>query len=132
MFCFDAIACLTKRERKGLNAGIEEVNLESAVFDLTLLPDELIETWLPDLAVAIGGGITSAIRSGRGAVQFHPEANGFTILCRTYYHVQVASMEPEHDFARGYLKHSALGAHVPRSTQSPLIQSRSYRWAIRP
>jgi hypothetical protein len=45
---------LAKSERKGLNARIEELNLEGAVFDWTLLPDELIETWFPDLAVAIG------------------------------------------------------------------------------
>ena len=45
---------LAKSERKGLNARIEELNLEGAVFDWTLLPDELIESWFPDLAVAIG------------------------------------------------------------------------------
>ena len=45
---------LAKSERKGLNPRIEELNLEGAVFDWTLLPDELIETWFPDLAVAIG------------------------------------------------------------------------------
>jgi len=45
---------LAKSERKGLNPRIEELNLEGAVFDWTLLPDELIEPWFPDLAVAIG------------------------------------------------------------------------------
>ena len=104
---------LAKGERKCLKARIEKIDLKGAVSDLTLLSDELIETWLPDLAVAIGGGINAAIGSGRGTVQFHPKANGFTILRRTYYHVQVASMEPELNLTRRCLKQSALGAYDP-------------------
>jgi hypothetical protein len=52
---------LTKRERKSLNAGIEELNLKIAVFYSTLLPDELIEARLSYLAAAVRGGINSTI-----------------------------------------------------------------------
>ena len=71
---------LTKREDKGLSARIKEFNLKSPVFHMTLLPDELIETGLPDDACAAGSRIRSTIVAGRGAVQFHREAIGFASL----------------------------------------------------
>jgi hypothetical protein len=60
---------LTKCERKGLNAGIKEFDLESPVFYLTLLPDELIEAGLLSVAGAVSGGINSSIVAGHGAIQ---------------------------------------------------------------
>jgi hypothetical protein len=44
---------LTKREVKGVNARIEEFDLEGSVYDWTFLPDELIEPGLPTLADAV-------------------------------------------------------------------------------
>src|ERR1700722_9233250 len=70
-------------ERKGLNSRIKKFDLEGSVFDLTLLPDELIETGIPDLAGAVRGGIKSTIVAGRGAVQCHLKAHRLTILGRT-------------------------------------------------
>jgi hypothetical protein len=34
--------CLPKRERKGPNAGIEELNAKGPVINATFLPDELL------------------------------------------------------------------------------------------
>src|SRR5579863_8560339 len=76
-------ALLTERERKRLNAGIEEFDLESPVFYLALLPDELIETRLTNLAGAVRSGIDAAIFARRHTVHCHFEANGLTILRRT-------------------------------------------------
>jgi hypothetical protein len=52
---------LTKCERNGLNAGIREFDLKSPIAYFTLLPDELIETGLSNLAAAVRGGIRSTI-----------------------------------------------------------------------
>jgi hypothetical protein len=41
---------LTKREVKGVNARIEEFDLEGSVYDWTFLADELIEARLANLA----------------------------------------------------------------------------------
>src|SRR3984885_16013904 len=73
---------LTEGERKSLNSRIKEFNLKGSVFDSTLLPDELIETGIPDLTGAVRGGIKSTIVAGRGAVQCHPEAHRLTVLRR--------------------------------------------------
>jgi hypothetical protein len=73
---------LPKRERKGLNAGIKEFDLNRSVFYSTLLPDELIESGLSNLAGAVRGGIDSTIVAGRRAVQLYLEANGLAVLRR--------------------------------------------------
>jgi hypothetical protein len=44
---------LAKRERKGLNARIEELDLKSPAFHLIVLPDELIQTIRSNLALAV-------------------------------------------------------------------------------
>ena len=62
---------LTKREVKGVNARIEEFDLESSVYDWTFLPDELIEPGLPNFAGAVRGSVNAAIFAGNGAVQLH-------------------------------------------------------------
>jgi len=55
---------LAKRERKDLDAGIEEFDLEGHVFDRPLLPDELIHPRLSNIARSIGSGIGSMVVAG--------------------------------------------------------------------
>ena len=69
-----AFESLAKGERKGLNAGIEELDLKGHIFGRPLLPDELIHPRLPNLARAIGAGIGSMIVAGCSAIQLQPEA----------------------------------------------------------
>ena len=71
---------LSKREVKGLNAGIEEFNLEGSIYDWTFLADELIEPGLPNFARAIRGRVNAAIFAGSGAIQSCDKANRFTVL----------------------------------------------------
>ena len=71
---------LAKREREGLDTGIEKFNLEGRVFDSAFLPDELVHPGLSNLACAIGGGIHAMIVARRVVIQLHSEANGCTVL----------------------------------------------------
>src|ERR1700724_550495 len=66
---------LTKREIKCLNAKIEELDFEGSIYDWTFLPDELIESGLPNFTGAVRGSVNSAIFPGSGAVQGHLKAN---------------------------------------------------------
>jgi hypothetical protein len=59
---------LTKREYTSLSSRIKEFDLKGPVFDVTLLPDELIETGLANLARAVRRGIRSTIVAWRGAI----------------------------------------------------------------
>jgi hypothetical protein len=74
---------LTKREVEGLNARIEEFDLEGSVYDWTFLPDELIEPGLTDFAGAVRDNVYTAIFAGGGAVQGHLKANGLSVLRRS-------------------------------------------------
>ena len=58
---------------------------------MTLLPNELIETWQSNNAGAIGSGIDTRVLTGLGAIQCHLEVNGFAVLRWTQHHVQVAA-----------------------------------------
>jgi hypothetical protein len=80
---FIGTVSLTKRERKGLDAGVKEFDLKSPVSYLTLLPDELIKTGLSNLAGAFRRGVNSTIVAGCGAVQSHLETNGLAGFRRT-------------------------------------------------
>jgi hypothetical protein len=46
---------LSEREIKRLSAGIKEFDLKSPVFDPSFLPDELVETGLPNHRRAVRG-----------------------------------------------------------------------------
>ena len=73
----------SKGERKDLDAGIEEFDLKSPVFNLILLSDELIETRFLNRACAINGAIRPTFVAGRGTLHAHLEANGLSVLRRT-------------------------------------------------
>ncbi len=79
----DILPVLAKREHNSMNAAIKEFDLKTPVLYLAFLPDQLIQPRLSNLAGPIGGGISSAIVTGRGAVQFHPKATGLTVLSRS-------------------------------------------------
>jgi len=53
-----------KRGVKSLNAGIEKSISKGSVHNWALLPDQLIEPWLPNFAGAVRGGVDAAISPG--------------------------------------------------------------------
>ena len=104
---------LSKREVKGLNAGIEEFNLEGSIYDWTFLADELIEPGLPNFAGAIRGRVNAAIFAGSGAIQPDDKTYRLGVLRRCQHQVQVAAVEPDHNLSRHCLEHGALAINVP-------------------
>src|SRR5258708_15178995 len=72
-----------KRERKGLDARIKELDLKESISCPTFLPNELIHSRLPDLAGPIGIAINSVIFARSGAIQLHSEAHRLTVFWRS-------------------------------------------------
>ena len=124
--------CLTKRERKCPHARIEELDFEDPLLNSTLLPDELIETGLSNLAGAVTDAISSSTAAGSGSVQSHPKPYGLAIFGWTLHQMQVAAVEPEGDLAVRFAKNAALSAHLPRSNQSPTAKAQSRRHSVGP
>src|SRR5690348_7685395 len=114
---------LSKRERKGLDARIEEFNLEGRVPDCPLLPDELIHSRLANLTRAVRVGIGSMTFARLNSVQLQSKPNGCPVLCRAQNHVEIAAVKPEHDLAGRRFEPAALASDLPRSSESPLIQT---------
>ena len=65
---------------KNLNTGTEEFDFKRPVLDAPLLPYQLLESGLPDLAATISAGIDSVIVTGRDPIQGHLETSGTPIL----------------------------------------------------
>lgn len=112
---------LSERERKSLDAGIKEFDLEGGVSDRSLLPDQLIHPRLSNLACTIGRGIGSMITAGFGAIHVDSEANRRPPLRRAQDHMEVARMKPEYNLSRRRFEGGVLCADIPRSAESPLI-----------
>jgi hypothetical protein len=84
------LCLLAERERKDLDTRIEELYLKGLILYLPLLPYELIEPRLPDLARAVRSAIDSVIVARRRPIQTHLETNEAAALRWTQHHVQVA------------------------------------------
>ena len=115
---------LAKCEVKGLNARIKKLDLESSDLYLALLPDQLIEAGFANFTGAIRRCVSSTINAGGCAVQRHPEANRLAVLRRGHHQVQITAVKPEYNSAPWCLRHSALGIHVPRTAESPVVQTK--------
>src|SRR5580658_8589583 len=90
----------TKSKREGLRAGIEELDLKSAVLDRILLADELVEAMVDNLPVAFGVGIHTVIRSRRLAVNQHAESNRLSVRSRPQHQVHIPRGKGEKVLAR--------------------------------
>ena len=71
-----------KRKGVGLDAGIEEPDLEGAGLDVTQLADELVEPCRGDDTLACRIGIGAMVRAGRLAVERHLEVDRLFIGAR--------------------------------------------------
>ena len=59
---------LPERERKGLDAGIKELNFYDRFRDGSSLPDELVHSRLPDVAHSISARIGAVVIAGSRAI----------------------------------------------------------------
>src|SRR5215471_11695925 len=92
-------AASAERERIGLHARIEELDLERAVGDLAVLPHQLVEALAVDRTLAVGIGVGAVVGAGRLAVDGHAEADGLALGRRAEHEMEVAGVEAVDDAA---------------------------------
>ena len=112
-----------KGERVGLGAGIEKADLERAVGDRAVLPDQLIKPLPVHDALAVGIHIGAMAVAGHFAVNRDPESDGLAI-CRAEHEVEIASVKPVDDAAVLAVEARPLIADRPISGQAPLVELR--------
>ena len=77
-------------EGVGLDARIEEADLERAIGNRAILPDKLIEPLPVHHTLAIGIDIGAMAVAGQCAVNRHAEANGIALLRGAENEVEIA------------------------------------------
>ena len=107
-------AALAEGERVGLNARIEERNLECVVSHGAVLADKLIEPLLGDSAPASAVNVNSVGGAGWLSVDEYVKADGSSSRCRAHDEMKIAGVEAVHDSPAGRVQQAAC---------SPAVQS---------
>lgn len=102
-----------ERKRVGLNARVEKLDLEGAIRNRTVLPNELIQALLTDDTAAVGISVGAVIRTRGGAINGHTEAYRFTVRCGTKNEMHISSVKSIDDPAALFVESGVFSADRP-------------------
>jgi hypothetical protein len=112
---FSGASCLgsTQRECEGLDALIEELDLETTVDDWASLPDQLVHPLFDDHAGSLGVDVGPAVGTRRTSIDEHLKANGFVASQRAHHQMNVTSMDLKRDSAGRLVQDGCLELDGP-------------------
>ena len=110
-------------EGVGLDTGIEEADLERAIGDGTILPNQLVKAVPGHNASPLGIDIGTMAVAGRHAIDRDPEPAGLAVS-GAENEMEIASMEPVDDAALLAIEVRPLFAYRPIPRQAPFIEVR--------
>ncbi len=84
---------LAERKCECLHAGIEELDLERAIFHASLLANQLVEAIFLYCAISLGVHVNSAVGPGRFSIERHAETDGLAVVAGAQDEVQIARVE---------------------------------------
>src|SRR5215510_9622729 len=119
----DGSAGSAKRERKGLHAGIKELDFELPIADGHGLADELIESLLGNCADALVVDVDPMSRTRQLPIHEYAEPHRGAWLCRSHDKMQIAGVKPVGDASTGLVQHGSLSLDRPLPRQRPIIQA---------
>src|SRR3954451_3018460 len=125
-----AVSGLPEGEGVGLGAGVGELDLEGALGDGSVLPDELVQPLLGKRAGAVLVHVGSVIRAGRLPVEEHPEVGWRSGHGWSHDQVEVAGLEPVGDLPAGRTEPDDLVLHRPVTSQGPVIELQLRRGGV--
>ena len=111
-----------EREGEGLDAGVEELDLELPISDGLRLPDQLVHTGFDNGAVAGFVDVEAVRRSGWLSVEPHAELHR-PVAAGPQDQMEVACVKAEHDAAVDFVEDRGFLADRPIAAQRPMIQS---------
>src|SRR6266496_2104484 len=121
---------LAEGECVGLNARIEEGDLECVLGDGATLADELVEPLFGHRAVALVVDVGSVGSARRLPVDEHATSYGSPSRGRSHDEMQVAGVEAVGDPPVGLVQHDSLSLHRPITSQGPMVESQPLRDGI--
>src|SRR6266516_7852396 len=114
-----------EREAERLDAPIQKLDLELAVDDRPLLPDQLIGALFGHNAAALLIDVSAVRRTGRLPVEANDKARGVTAPCRSHDEVDISRMKSIVDLAVWLLQRDGLAAERPIACERPFFQSQA-------
>jgi hypothetical protein len=107
-----------KRERKGLQARINKLDLELSVSDGLPLSDQLLQPLFGNPAVALIVNVTSVSIARRLSIDEHAKSRGIASRCQSHDEVKIAGLEAIRDSSGGLIEESKLFLHRQITGQS--------------
>src|SRR5438552_4787949 len=114
-----------ERERKGLHARIEKLDLELTISDGLRLPDQLIHPLLGDRAVALVVDVDSVSSARRFPIDEHAKAHGSPWHSRPHDEMEIAGVKAVRDPPVGFVEHGRRFPYRPIAQQGPAIEFQS-------
>src|SRR5262245_53660236 len=111
----------SEREHVGLDAGVEELDLEQPVADRRRLADQLVHPRVAGGAVAGLVDVDAVRGPGWFAVEADPEPHGRVPLRRAHDEVEVTGVEPVGEGTAGRAELRRLLADEPVAREGPLV-----------
>jgi hypothetical protein len=109
-------------EGVGLDARVEEGDLEGALADRARLADELVEPRFGDRAVALVVDVDAVRGARRLPVEPHAEPHGRPPCCRSHDQMEVAGVEAVGDPPVGSVQHDGLSVNRPVTSNGPMVE----------
>ncbi len=114
-----------EREAERLDAWILKLDLELAVDDRPLLPDQLIGALFGHNAAALLIDVSAVRRTGRLPVEANDESRGGPAPGRSHDEVDVTRVKSIVDLAVRLLRCDGLAAERPIACECPFVQSQA-------
>src|SRR5439155_16518413 len=115
----------SEREAECLDAGIQKLDLELAVDDRRLLPDQLMAALFGHNAAALLIDVSAVHRTGRLPVEADDKSRRGTAPCRSHDEVDITRVKSIVDLAVRLLQRDGLAAERPIACERPFVQSQA-------
>src|SRR4051812_39531060 len=102
-----------ERERKGLHAGIEKLDLELSIGDALRLPDQLIQPLFGNHPVAVVVYVKSVCSARRLSINEHAESYGRPSLRRSHDKMKIPGVKAVRRPPVGLVQDDGLLPHRP-------------------
>src|SRR5574341_717674 len=119
-----------ERKRKSLHPRIEKLDLELSIHDGFRLPDELVQPWFGNRAVALVVHVNSMSSSRRLPIHQHAKWHGRSWHCRSHDKMKIAGVKAIRNPPVGLVQHHGLSPHCPITQKTPLIKVQPRRGSI--